>query len=298
MPVPTLSVDDKPDDVLMEHVHCRTTLQADPLSAALATPFDGLINDWKQAHIARLDLEVELYQAVAIAYYVDTKLDAIVDRLVPALTKITQGDRTVAEWVVFFQGADPYSFKKPILASQLGRMDLWLPSLTTSSNPELVNIGAALAPLVASGKAAQTAIDAARQALIAFDNVGPWRQHIDKSNAARASAYGTLLQIPHQNPALQLPADYQEKFFLHDTSRRGAGKPETSADIKAEMDANNAKNARLAIRFKETEEREKAEEAALVARQSKQAELAALKQQEKEAKQKRKALQKDLGKKK
>lgn len=247
MPVPTLTIADKPEDVLEENVHTRTTLQADPLAASLSPPFDGLITEYKQVTSARIDLVVTLFQCTATAFQVDTQLNGVVDDLVRLLTQHVGPDRTAAEWVVFFQNVEPYSFKRPILGAQLDKMKTWPSALAMSTHAEIQALGAKLTPLLAAGDSAAAAIQAAEQARINFDNMGSWRQHIDKSNAARATAYGALLQIPHQNPTAKLPSDYAELFFLHDTSRRGAGKPRSSADIQAELASLQTKTARSGL---------------------------------------------------
>ena len=298
MPVPTLTTTDKPEDVLEENVHTRTTLQADPLAASLSPPFDVLIAEPKQLIGARIDLVVTLFQCTATAFKVDVQLNGIVDDMVRLLTQYVGSDRSAAEWVVFFQNVEPYSFKRPILGAQLDKMKAWPSALALSPHAEIQALGAKLTPLLAAGDSASAAIKAAEAALVNFDNVGSWRQHIDKANATRATAYGALLQIPHQNPTAKLPADYAEQFFLHDTSRRGAGKPRSSADIQMEMGSLQTKMTQLEAAFKEAEAREKAAAADQAARAAKEQELLAVKQQEKEAKQKKKALEKQLGKKK
>jgi hypothetical protein len=293
-----IQLDDSPDEVLKNHVHSYTTTNADPLAQAVAPGFDALIADWKSTNDKRIQLVIALAQAQANAIYIDAQFDRVVDLLVAALEKITKKDRTDDRWYPYLKGRDPSEVKRPILKEQLAEMTLWLKSLQDSPYQELKDVGAALAPLIAPGKAAEDALSTARQALVEFKKIGGWAQHVEKSNHTRADAYGKLLVIPRQNPAERLPSDYQETFFLHDTSRRGASKPRSSQEIAEEIKAVRAQLDQLAKDLTDAQQREAEEAKAADDRAKKQAELAALKQQNKENKAKEKALQKELGKKK
>ena len=293
MPLPTLTLEDSPEEILNQHIHSRTTLAADPLAEKLALLFDPLLADWKEVHGLRLQLVIDSAQTVARAFYIDTELNRLVAALESLVGKRNKKDPL---WEVFLQDQEPAQFKKPILAGQLKAMMLWPAPLAESKQPELIEIGAALARVLPT--AAEQAVAAAEQAIQTFDTLGRWRQHIDHSNAVRATAYGALLEIPHKNPEAKLAADYAELFFLHDTSRRGANKPRSSKEIAAELKGLSAKMEPLNAALKEATEREKAAEAAQVRREEKQKELALLKQQEKETKERKKELEKALAKKK
>ena len=127
MTLPNLSLDSTAESMLAEHVHCRTTMAADPFAAAHAPAFDALITDGIEVTTLRLQLVIAIAQARANGFQLDLQLNKFVDRLVLALQKITD---------------------------------------------------------------------------------------------------------------LHLPSDYAEHFFLHDTSRRGAGKPRSAEEIEREMGAN------------------------------------------------------------
>lgn len=298
MTVPTLTINDPPQDVLEDHVHCLTTMAADPLCASLAPAFEGQIADWTEVNTLRIQRLIAIAQAVANAFQLDLKLNRVVDDLVNALQKLTKKDKSDPLWTVFLNGQEPAQFKKPILAGQLATMLLWPPALAASTHPELNDIGTALAALLPDAVAAEQAVAAAKQTLVTFDNVGRWRQHVDQSNAVRAAAYGALLEIPHQNPALKLPLDYADLYFLHDTSRRGANKPRSSAEIAAEIKALTVKAEQLQAPLKDALAREQTAAEALARREQAAKELAAVNQQGKEMQAKKKELEKELGKKK
>lgn len=298
MAFPMIQIEDSPEDVLKNHVHSYTTTNADPLAQVVAPGFNGLISDWKGANETRIQLVTALAQAQANAIYLDAQLDHLVDLLVIALDKLTNKDRTDGLWLTYFKGRDPSEVKRPILKQQLATQALWLNSLQASPHQELKDIGAALAPLIPTCQAAEGALASAKQALVELKTIGAWAQHVEKSNSARADAYGKLLVIPSQNPALRLPSDYQETFFLHDTSRRGANKPKSSQEIKEEMKAIQDQLDQLTKDLADAEKREADEAKAADDLAKKAAELAALKQQNKDNKAKEKALTKELGKKK
>lgn len=298
MAYPMIQIDDPPDEVLKNHVHSYTTTNADPLAQAVAPGFNDLIADWKSTNDARIELVIALAQAQANALYLDAQFDRIVDQLVAALDKITNKDRTNSLWYPFFKGRDASEVKRPLLKQQLAEMMLWPSALQALPHQELKDIGAALAPLIAPGQAAESALATARQALVEFKKIGGWAQHVEKSNHARADAYAKLLLVPKQNPAARLPSDYPETFVLHDTSRRGAGKPKSSQEIAEAMKALQAQLDQLAKDLADAQKREAEEAEAAEDRAKKEAELAALKQQNKQNKAKEKALKKELGKKK
>lgn len=154
-----------------------------------------------------------------------------------------------------------------------------------------------LSPILPLALAAKNDLAQAKQNLADWKNVARWKQHIDQSNAHRAAAYGYLLEVPHKHPDVRLPADYADSFFLHDTSRRGAGKSKTSQQIADEIDALKTKLNQLEELFAETVARESADAEQLAAMEQKQKELATLEEQEKEIRAKKKQLEKEIEKK-
>jgi hypothetical protein len=176
-------------------------------------------------------------------------------------------------------------------------MKLWLPALKASSSTELNDIAAALAPILPLADAAEADIRTARQQILEYRTVGRWRQHIDKSNGARAASYGALLEVPHQNPDLKLPADYADLFFLHDTSRRGADKTRSATEIAAEIHALEGKLVELGKEKAQAEQREAEAAKAQADREQQEKELANLDAQDRQNEERRKELKKELGKK-
>jgi hypothetical protein len=266
-----------------------------PFAAVYAPKFDNLVADWQTVRATRIQLVIAIARAYAKALQLDSQLDRFVDLLVLVLDKLTNKDRSDPIWFVYFKGEDPSSFKKPILAGQLLNMAVWTDSFLKSGHQELIDLIPVLAPILPLATAARDAHLAAKQALVDFEKVGPWRQHIDNSNAVRTNIYGDLNDVPTQNPAAKLRPDYAEQFFLHDTSRRGK-KLKSSAEIGEEIKAHQDEILVLqeqqtdAIKREEKAAQDKAKEDQLLA------ELAAEKQKEKDAKAKQKQIEKDLKK--
>jgi hypothetical protein len=295
MALPTLKITDPAEEVLAEHVHCASTTYADPFAAVYAPKFDNLVADWQTVRATRIQLVIAIARAYAKALDLDGQLDRFVDLLVLVLEKLTNKNRSLPVWYVYFKSEDPSAFKKPILAGQLLNMLVWEGSLVGSTDQELLDLAPVLAPILPLATAARDAHLAAKQALVDFEKVGPWRQHIDNSNAVRTNIYGDLNDVPTQNPAAKLRPDYAEQFFLHDTSRRGK-KLKSSAEIGEEIKAHQDEILVLqeqqtdAIKREEKAAQDKAKEDQLLA------ELAAEKQKEKDAKAKQKQIEKDLKK--
>jgi hypothetical protein len=290
----TLTLDDKPSDVLEEHVHTYTAVQADPLTASYAAGFDALITGYTVVTTDRIKLVVAIGKAKAGARYIDGKLDVVAALLANALDKVT--DKSDPRWQFYLEGQDLSVFTRPVLSKQLAKMALWPGYLAQEPEPELVAVGVALAPLLAPAKLAADAIDQAEKALEAFDTTGAWAQYIEASNAARDDAYGAFADIPHQNSALKLPKTYADGFFLHDTSRRGAGKPRSAADLDAELKAAKATVEKLGKDLAAAQEREAQDAAEAKALAEKEAALAALKQKKKEDDAEKKQLEKEIKK--
>lgn len=296
MSAPILTIDDPTDSVLNEHVHTLTLVQADPLAASLQPTFEALITDHMNVTALRVNLVIAIAKASAKAIYVDVQLNDIVDQLVAALQKVTKKNRKDPLWSVFLGNQDPSAFKRPILRGQLKAMRVWPASLTASAHDELKDIAPKLAALLPSADSAEQELAASKQALVTFDSVGAWADHITKSNAERQAAWGFLSQLPHNNPALKLSNGFADLFFLHDTSRRGASAPRTSKDIADDIAALENKLAPLkaeleaAIVAEKKAEEDAANEAAL------RTALALAEKEREEADAKAEALRKQLEK--
>lgn len=295
MALRTLTTDQPQDEVLQEHIHPLTLASADPLAAPVVPIFDKLIGDWKARQDQRIQLLIAIARAQAIAIYADSKLDAFVLLLVNTLERINK-DRTTAIWFIFFKGVSPSAFVKSVLQGQLAKMKTWPKSLADSPHPELAALAPQLEPLLDAGTAAEAALALARQDLLNFQTVGGWAEHIAQSNAGRTDAYGSLLDIPHQNPGLKLRKDYAELFFLHDTSRRGANKAKTSKELKADLIDHDKDRAALVNAIAEAEEREQEGAQREAELEAKRQELEELDKQEAANAARRKQLEDELGK--
>jgi hypothetical protein len=285
-----------PEDALEEHVHSYAMAAADPHAAVVAPQFDGLIKDWRKHNDEHIDLIIAAATAAALVVQIDIRLDAAVTELVALLEKLDP-DGKLGLMEVFFKGVQPKVFSRPILSFQLQKMALWPAAIADLSYAELTAFATTLAPLLAQAGQLETAADAAAQRLRNWRKVGGYADHITLANAERTDAYGTLSGIPFQQPALHLPKDYADRFYLHDTTRRGAGKPRPSAQILADL--TDVKEQQTALDAELAEARAREADAAKQAEQDEkdQRELAELKQRRKIDEAREKELEKKLGKK-
>lgn len=295
MAVPKLRTDDQYEDVLGEHIHGSTLATVDPQAAVVAPLFDALIADWQVKETLRIELIIAAARAVALTIHVDRKLDAFVERLVNILERINK-DRTSALWITFFPNTTPSATVKPVLAKQLARMMLWLKPLTDAKHKELNALVPELEPLLAEANDAAAAAALAKQELGNFRHIGGWAEHITLANANRTEAYGTLLDVPHQHPELKLPAEYAEAFYLHDTSRRGANKPKTSAELEKDLAQHDEDRKLLEKAITDAKQREADEAAREADLLGKQAELNAIGERSKKDEARRKELEDELAK--
>lgn len=296
MAIPKLDTKTKRDDVIEEHIESFARTKADPLTAAHAPKFDKLIVTGNDALLVRLNLLIAIAEAKAKAWYLDRQLDGVSDMLINVLDKITK-DKDDPFWDLFLKGKDGSAFKRPILSKQLAEMTLWPPYLTAAQHPDLVPVGDALKPLLQPAKDAEDAVDKAEKALTAFDTVGGWADYIEASNATRYAVYGDLLELPGQNPTLNLPSDFADAFYRHDTSRRGANKPKSSAEITDEMKTLKGQLDQLSDELQIAKEREAKEAKDAADRAEKQKALLEAKAKRKAAQAEEKQLEKELGKK-
>jgi hypothetical protein len=284
-----------PDDALEEHVHSYAMTSADPPAAAVAPKFAGLIKDWKARNEERVDLLVAAATAAAVVVQIDIRLDAAVEALIRILEKLDP-DHELDLWEIFLKGVQPSIFVRPILSRQLAKMTLWPAAIADLSYPELTAYATMLAPLLAEAKQAEDAADAAAQRLRNWKTVGGYSEHITLANAERTDAHGTLADIPFQQPGLRLPKEYAARFFLHDTTRRGAGKLRTSAQIREEMADLQAQLAGLDEDLSAAVAREEADAKREADAAKDRQELATLKKQREDTQAREKQLEKKLGK--
>jgi hypothetical protein len=223
-----------PLDTLLDHnTFTRARLKANPLTAGLAAPFDAFQTDWTAIRAAETQLHIELVEANAAIAGADEELDVLVDAVSNAVLLITQGNRGAQLYVQYFGAKRPSELRKPVLGAELETMRKWVPSLKASTDANLSSLGDKVEKAVATADDAVQKRAAAEQKIHDFKTIGARKALVDQSNAIRKAAYGKLAEMPHANPALHLPKDFAEPFFLHDTGKNA--KALTSADVAAKI---------------------------------------------------------------
>lgn len=244
MAPPTLDADADNRQLIRENTHTFVTLEANPLTAALAAPFAILQDDLLASLSEETKLEIAIARAEAKARILDEQIDALVDGVKHACLALTGGDTSKEPYLTFFAKKDPAEIKEPILDEEVSDTSAWLPALKASAHKSLNDIGVKLEPLLTLAIPAMKDLREANQALLDFFQIGGRYTLVQRMNAARKLAHGQLGQIVHDHPELGLVITFPEVFFLHDTRRR----KDTPASLNTQIEVLKKKIAALEIK--------------------------------------------------
>jgi DNA repair exonuclease SbcCD ATPase subunit len=128
---------------------------------------------------------------------------------------------------------------RPILGEQLEKMRAWLPSLNSSNNDAMKQIGSELALKIKEADLAVQKLREAEQELNDFLAIGDRQTLFNEYNELRSTIYKG---IEATNPGLG------DAFFLHDTSQR-------SLSLDAMLKYTQARVDRLSTSLAEEQER-------------------------------------------
>jgi hypothetical protein len=174
-------------------------------------------------------------------------------------------------------------------------MRTWPPSLLASANATLKEIGAKIEAKVKEAADALIAESEAEQKLTDFRVSGPRKALVDKFNALRKSTHGALAKYAHEHPEKNLPSDYADSFFRHESAPRAPTLPEIERKITfVEAELTRLKTQRDQIVAAQDAEEKLKEDAE---RTAKKAALAAAETEAAEIAQKIAALKDELGEK-
>jgi hypothetical protein len=133
MAISTIPNDAPLSSIKEQDGHTRSSLEANPLTAALAVPFaDFIVQVWEPAVHQEQALEYGITLATAKQVYADDVLDGLVKKLDSALLMITNKDRTAPLYVQFFGAQRPFEVARGVLGLQLETMRSWIPLLSGS----------------------------------------------------------------------------------------------------------------------------------------------------------------------
>jgi hypothetical protein len=259
----------------------RSSLEANPLTAALAAPFATFITvTWQSVVQSEQALTYALALATAKVLHADSVLNELVHKLDSALLMLTGKDRTALLYTRYFGEQRPFEVAAGILGPQLEKMRGWIPDLLASPQAILQGIGADIQAAVAGADAAAAAKLAAENAIEVFQTTGERAQAVSAYNALRKETYGELGKLRHQHSGLS--KDFPDTFFRHEANRSWARmSPE---QIQAKIDALAAQKAVLEKRRQTALDQQKAEAAAKTEAEQKQKQAAlAAKKKEKDA---------------
>jgi len=201
-------------------------LQAHPLAAPLAPPFEALLESWPDLFQTELDLHDLIDDAHVKVLAIDAKLNRIADRVSKEVLTLTGDDRSHPMYRHYFGPRALNLFKRPVLAGQLEAMRAWPASLASSSSPALQALGAELAPIIVEADQAVQEKREAEQARDAFRDLDARKRYVDDVNAARKEVYGALAKLPYQH--LGLPSNFADGFFRREAVKGEAPVEETA----------------------------------------------------------------------
>ena len=206
--------------------------------------------------------------------------------LLDAEVRIVIGNRLLDEWVDGFRGLlknkeasgsanlfsrffgslRPSDVIKMALGTQLAVVEPWVESLKADADAELQAQGAVLAGLVATGHAALSANQAARQAIRDFRS-GARAQVFEQVNSGRVGLFGALCELEKGKKDMA----WAETFFR--ASRR-SDEPDlpTVAEATAALETQRAAVVRAEAQLQAAQQREAAAAAATAAREAQEKE--------------------------
>jgi hypothetical protein len=270
MPISTLPNDSPILSVKENDDVTRSTLEANPLTAALAVPLaDFMIQTWQPTYLSALALDYALAVAHARELYADVVCNGLVYKLDGALLMLTNKDRSAPIYVQYFGAQRPFEVCAGILGPQLETMRSWISPLTSSSNATLQAIGGEIKVAVGDADAAVTAKAAAKSAILVFETTGERALMIAAYNALRKVTYGALGQIKHLHA--ELPNDFADTFFRHEGKR--AVDKMSPDQLQAKADALEAQATALKQKRQAILDKQKADEEAKLELEKKQAAL-------------------------
>lgn len=220
---------------LIELVHelsfSLAQLKAQPLGAPHVKDFEDLLATTHKTLLRQLELVTETAVADAKVVRADDVLNQLVDQLSLTLLGLLSGDREHPLYQRFFGRIRPSEAKRPILGAQLERMRDWVATLLAATQPELQALGTQLASAVKTADAAVDAQRSADQKLTDFSELGDFPLLLEKVNGVRKLTYGKLGEAVHKNPAMNLPSDFAEQFFVREVRSAAPARSELVAKI-------------------------------------------------------------------
>lgn len=214
-------------------------LKGDPRGAPFVAAFAGFGPTWDAADAQDMALADAVSDARAGAVLADGALDRLVDQVTAAIYGGKKVNVNLPLHQLYFGGATPSAFKRPVLGAQLAGMQKWPAKLAAAAEPALSALAPAATAAFDGATAAAKALSDALAARESFGLGGPRKKAFDAFNALCATTYGGLKTFVHNNPQLDLPAGYAESFFEHATAAGG------SAANPATLEGANALVARL-----------------------------------------------------
>jgi hypothetical protein len=200
-----------------ELVFSEARLAIHPLTKSLAGDFTKLVDDeWLPLVTKQYKLIIDVLRAEAHVWYIDTRLDAFVDKFHPVLLRAVGNNDQDPRYTALMQGKRPFELKRPLLKKQLEIMNKWPKTLEEPAYQSLTELSALvpeLQQILAEANTAQQAHEAAKTARVNFRALGERRNFTKTLNALRQSTGGKLGEMVHKLTSESLPTDFPDWFF-------------------------------------------------------------------------------------
>jgi predicted phage tail protein len=266
-------------DLVIELQYTLIRLRLSPEAAPLVPRFEALVTEAEQVERQETALRVALLAAEVAISWRDETIDDTVRTLGATLLKIVRNDREDPLYQRYFGSQNPSAVTRPVLGRELETVRGWVPSLLTSPEPELQDIGRQLTGQVEAADAAIQAQQAQRQKLNDFRLLGDRRRIFERVNAERREAYGFLSKMSYTSSTVaasgaaetRLPSDFGDRFFRQVRRRKDAD-PDVE-EAREEVERLEKALAEARNQLKAAEERARAAAAAKAEKLTTQQEL-------------------------
>lgn len=239
MPVRTFENDIEPLPIREEISFSRIKCANHSLAIQYVQVFSDLLDEWQIIFVKYITLHDNVTQADSQVEACDDLLDVFVDDVAATVLLNNNNDRNSDEFRSYFGSKQPYEIRRPVLGDELELVRGWIVPLKASPNPIMNALGVRGDDLCKNADAAVIVAANAKQELRTFLLIGEYSQFIAKVNGTRKSIHGELGKAKHSQAGKNLPGDFADRFFKHETRRNkkltldGARKKviELSADL-------------------------------------------------------------------
>lgn len=228
--VTTYTVDTSLETIDEDLTYTISVLKHLSFASALVAEFEAMLARCDAVTSKQRTLRRAIIVAQGGITSADATLDAIVDEVDVAVSRLAEKTAGHPTRQLFFRGMRASDLRRPVLGFELETLRAWPTALESTDYDSLK----AMAPTVAA--ALKTADDAVAAQTTAQDQnrifrlAGERKVFIDDANALRARAYGVLSTYAHDHPKERVPGEVASIAFRK--SRRASKATIESLDLE------------------------------------------------------------------